>query len=87
MLGTIEFTGDENHYITHDAVNKLLIQNGVDTTGTSKETIDLNELEKALNSNKMIQEAQVFITVNGRLEAKIEQRTPTARVIVGDRHF
>ncbi|WP_298536010.1 cell division protein FtsQ/DivIB [uncultured Algibacter sp.] len=45
-----------------------------------KETLDLNELEKALKSNPMIKTAEVYVAVNGVLNAKIEQKTPIARV-------
>ena len=85
-LGKVEFLGGDNLYITHEAVNKLLIQNGFPITGKAKETIDLSSLESALISNKMIQDAQVYLTVNGQLEAKVKQRTPIARVL-GDRNF
>ncbi len=85
-LGKVHFTEGENLYITHEAVNKLLIQNEVGDSITFKETIDLNSLENALNSHKMIQEAQVYLTVDGHLEAKVKQRTPIARVL-GKRHY
>jgi cell division protein FtsQ len=45
-----------------------------------KETLDLNELEKALKSNPMVKTAEVYVAVNGSLSAKIEQKTPIARV-------
>ncbi|MDB4401840.1 cell division protein FtsQ/DivIB [Algibacter sp.] len=45
-----------------------------------KETLVLNELEKALKSNPMIKTAEVYVAVNGKLNAEIEQKTPIARV-------
>lgn len=77
---TINFNGEENLFITHEAVSKLLIQKQGGTQNVPKETIDLNLLESALNSNPMIKSAQVFVGVNGHLIAEVEQKKPIARV-------
>lgn len=76
----IKFLGDENLFITHDGVSKLLIQNEQSISNQPKETIDLNGLETDLNDNDMIKRAQVYINVNGTLTAEIEQKKPIARV-------
>jgi len=76
----IEFIGENKLFITEANVSKLLIQNQRPVTEQSKEIIDLNELEIALNSNPMIKEAEVFMSVNGELSAEIEQKRPIARV-------
>ncbi len=77
---SIRFLGDENLFITHEAVSKLLIQNAQSVSNKPKEMIALNALESALNANVMIKRAQVFITVDGTLIAEIEQKKPIARV-------
>ena len=71
---------NNNLFITHEAVSKLLIQNQEPVADKPKEIIDLNELEAALNSNPMIKQAQVFMTVDGLITAEIEQKKPIARV-------
>lgn len=76
----IKFLGDENLFITHDAVSKLLIQNKESVSNKAKETIALNDLESALNANVMIKRAQVYINVDGTLTAEVEQKKPIARV-------
>ena len=76
----IKFIGEENLFITHENVSKLLIQNQQSVANKPKEIIDLNGLENALTSNPMIKEAQVFIDVDGKITAEIEQRKPIARV-------
>ncbi|EDP71437.1 cell division protein FtsQ [Flavobacteriales bacterium ALC-1] len=75
-----KFLGENKLFITEETVSKLLIQNQQPVTEQSKEIIDLNELEVALNSNPMIKEAEVFMSVNGVLSAEIEQKRPVARV-------
>ncbi|WP_317044370.1 cell division protein FtsQ/DivIB [Confluentibacter citreus] len=76
----IQFVGDNNLFITYETVSKLLIQNYGDVKNMPKETLDLNVLERALNSNPMIKSAEVYVAVNGTLTAEIEQKRPIARV-------
>jgi len=76
----IKFIGEDNLFITHETVSKLLIQNQQSVTNKAKDIIDLNGLENALTSNPMIKEAQVFIDVEGKITAEIEQKKPIARV-------
>ncbi|GGD89290.1 cell division protein FtsQ/DivIB [Planktosalinus lacus] len=76
----IVFLDDNNHFITYETVNKLLIQNKVEVTSIAKEILDLNEMEHRLSKNPMISKAEVFVTVDGILGAKIKQRKPIARV-------
>jgi cell division protein FtsQ len=76
----VHFIGENNLFITNETVSKLLIQNQGGVKNVPKETLDLNELEKALKSNPMIKTAEVYVAVNGTLNAQIEQKTPIARV-------
>jgi len=76
----IEFTGENNLFITRDNVSKLLIQNNGGEEHVLKEVLDLNHLEGALRSNPMIKSAEVYVSVNGKFSAKVNQKTPIARV-------
>lgn len=76
----VEFTSKDNLFLTHDNVSKLLIQNPKGLNNKHKDIIDLNELESALNSNPLVKNAEVYMSVNGRLTAAIEQKRPIARV-------
>jgi len=76
----VQFTGKENVYITTEMVNKLLIQNQEQLYNLPKDNLDLKEMEFLLESNDMIKSAQVYLTVNGEVRAKIEQKRPIARV-------
>ncbi len=76
----IKFIGHNNLFISNETVSKLLIQNYQEAQKVPKETLDLKELERALNSNPMIKSAEVYVAVNGTLNAEIEQKTPIARV-------
>ena len=83
----IEFLGDKNLFITHETVSKLLIQNQQGVTSVPKETLDLNALEMTLNSNPMIEFAEVYVSVNGDLSAKIKQKKPIARVSGASQYY
>ncbi len=81
------FTGDENLYISEEAVNKLLIQNNQHVTSMPKETLDLNELEGALRRNAMIKSAEVYLTVNNEVRVEVVQRKPIARVHAQEHYY
>jgi len=76
----VKFTDDNSPFITITAVNKLLIQNNTPVSSIPKETLVLKEMESRLLQNPMVRDAQVFVTIDGKLGALIEQRNPIARV-------
>lgn len=76
----VKFIGENNLFVTNETVSKLLIQKHASVKNVPKETLDLNELENTLKSNPMIKTAEVYVAVNGTLNAEIEQKTPIARV-------
>lgn len=82
----IEFADIEN-YITKEKVNKLLIQNYGAITGIRKVALDLGTVEKNLDSNPMVDKAEVYATVDGKLKAIIKQRKPVARIFSGSESY
>lgn len=83
----VKFLEREQDFITRTMVNKLLIQNQDSVTNVRKEQLDLDVLEERLRANEMIQDAQVYLSVNGTLGAKIKQRTPIARIATKDSYY
>lgn len=77
----ISFLKDENLYVTEEAVNKLLIQNELGVKELTKESLDLNKVETLLNSHDMIENAEVYLDLKGKLYARILQRKPLGRVV------
>ena len=77
----VQFIQFENLYVTEESVNKLLILNEITVTSVDKETLDLNRLEKVLNNHPMIENAEVFLTIDGILKTKINQRRPIGRIL------
>lgn len=76
----IQFTDGENLYLTTGMVNKLLIQNFQGFANVPKEKLVLSTIKKTVQANKMVKNVQVYMTVNGKLTAKIVQRIPIGRV-------
>jgi len=76
----VEFIQEQNPYLNEKTVNKLLIQNPEQVTNVGKEILVLNKVEKTLDAHSMVEESDVYVTVNGELRARIKQRTPIARV-------
>lgn len=76
----VVFVDDNSPFITYNTVNKLLIHNHEKVTNIVKETLVLREMEQRLMENPMIRDAQVYVSVDGILEAKIEQRKPIGRI-------
>ena len=83
----VVFVGDQNLYITQDMVNKLLIQKFGGLENMPKEKLVLNAMEKAIEANKMVKSAQVYLTVDGELKSRIVQRKPIGRVEGGSKFY
>ncbi len=74
------FVDNSSPYIKQETVNKLLIENKTDAQSIRKVKLDLNQLEKSINSNQMIEKSEVFVSIDGILKAEVKQKTPVARI-------
>ncbi len=77
----VDFTNGKNLYITPETVNNLLIVKMKPTGKLTQDSLDLNLLERKLDSNPMIAKAEVYQTVTKNIGVEITQRVPLARVI------
>jgi len=83
----VQFEGGENEFLTHESVNKLLIQNNEEFKNQPKSVIDLHELENLISANPYVEEAVVFLTPRGLLKTQIKQREPLARIITNNESY
>jgi cell division protein FtsQ len=83
----VVFVGDNALFIKRETVNKLLIENKENASGIQKDKLDLNELERTLDSNDLIEKSDVFVSIDGILKAVVKQKTPVARVFEGNGSF
>ena len=77
----VVFVGKNNLFIKAETVDKLLIENMNNRLAIGKDKLDLNKLERILDSNAMIDESDVFVSIDGVLKAVVKQKTPVARVV------
>ena len=83
----VRFVDENEPFVTLNTVNKLLIQNHDSVTSIVNERLVLKEMESRLLANTMIRDAQVSVTVDGVLEAKIELRNPIARIVASTDYY
>src|SRR5210317_1623534 len=83
----IEFEEGSNLFMTHEMVNKLLIQNNSALKNQSKSMVDLHNLEANVLSHPMVEAAAIYVTIDGTLKTKVKQRTPIARVIGKNQNY
>ena len=76
----VEFSAGDNNFLTHSIVNKLLIQNDSSVKNQAKSVIDLYKLEKTVSKNSYVENAAVFLTIDGTLKSIVKQRVPIARI-------
>ena len=72
---------DENMYVTDKAIRRTIFKDP--QAQHPMGLLRLNEIEKLLDNNVMIEKSEVFCTIDGTLNAKIKQREPIARVYDG----
>ena len=78
---SVQFVGNPQPFIALDSVNKLLIQNKGPLSSIPKETLVLKEMEARLLQHPMVYQAQVFISIDGKIGAKIQTKKPIGRVL------
>lgn len=76
----VEFSNGDNLFLTHETVDKLLIQKNGVLKNKVKTLINLQELESEVCSNKRVAHAKVYMTIDGSLRTVVTQRTPIARI-------
>lgn len=83
----IEFDAGNNHFLTHEMVSKLLIQNNKRVKNLPKRIIDLHRLESNVLFNSFVEKATVYLTPSGLLKTTIKQREPIARIVTDKGSF
>ena len=74
------FVGENQLFVKQQAVNKLLIENRQDPKTIAIDALDLNKLEKTIDSHPLIDKSEVSVSVDGVLKAVVKQKTPIARI-------
>ena len=83
----VVFIGQNAPFLKPETVNKLLIENNREASSIQKVNLDLNKLEKSLNSHEMIEKSDVYVSIDGVLKAVVKQKTPIARIFDNEGSF
>lgn len=75
---------DELYFLDKLDVEQLIRDRGDSVKGQPQSTVNVPEIEKALNSHAAIQNAEVYMSVNGELKIEVKQRKPVLRVVNAD---
>src|SRR5690606_30751329 len=80
LRSEVVFSGDNNLFVRPETVNKLLIENKTHASAIGKDGLDLNKLEKTVKGHKLVDDAEVYVTIDGVLKAVVKQKVPIVRV-------
>lgn len=72
---------DENMFLTETDVKEFFRERNDSLLSSRYASINIPELEKALNSHPAIENAEVSADINGEIKVDILQRTPVLRII------
>ncbi len=80
LLVTVNNT-EVNTFIDEEDVKEFFKERNDSILHTSIKNIDVNSLEKALNSHPAVENADIAVDVNGDVTIDVKQRTPLVRVM------
>lgn len=73
---------DEPHkFVDSASVNKMLISNNIQTDSCNIDNLNFDSIEKIIESNPSVKNAEVYSDYNGVLNIKVQQRNPVMRII------
>jgi cell division protein FtsQ len=75
---------DDLYFLDNLDVAKLIKDRGDSIVGQPKATVNVPEIEKALNSHPDIANAEVYMSIDGEVKVDVKQRKPVVRIINAD---
>ena len=70
-----------NRFITSNHVKNIIDAENIRALGYAERIVNTQELERILDNQPVVKDAQVFKTIDGTLNIRIEQRLPVLRVM------
>lgn len=80
-------SNSSQYFINDSLVKRIVNSKPIEVMKTPLGNLNVAEIEKHLNENSFIKQAQVFKEVEGNLNIKIVQKTPVCRVITEDDEY
>jgi cell division protein FtsQ len=72
---------NENSYLNKSQIESFLKTAKQNPVGKNLSGVSTEAIEKALQTNKLIKETEVYKTIDGTVKVKVYQRTPILRII------
>ncbi len=72
---------DDLYFLNKMDITKLIKDRGDSIIDQPKSTVNIPVIKHALNSHDDISNAEVYITIDGRLKVEVKQRKPVLRII------
>ena len=74
-------------FLTQEIVNKLLIQSEDSLFTRQKDMVDLNKIEMFLRNNKVIRNAEIYGSPQGKLHVRVQERQALLRVYGKEEYY
>lgn len=81
---TLKHQDREENFLKTKDVEDLISQQGINVDNQTIASINVDEIERIVQSNPWIKEAQVFVDNKGTLNIEVAQRLPVARIFAQD---
>jgi cell division protein FtsQ len=72
---------DGHYFVEEEDIRTLLVDKGKDVRGVKLSAINIGLLEKIIKNNSFVANAEVFSTIDGKVNIAIDQRRPLVRII------
>lgn len=69
------------YFLNKKDIAKLILDKGDSIVGQPKSRVNIPEIEHKLNSHEDIANAEVYMTIDGKVKVEVKQRKPILRVI------
>lgn len=83
----VVFNEEQSHFVTSQEIQNDLEKNFLDTSFINRTMLDLGKIEQSVLDNQLIKDADVYITLDGKLIVEIVQKKAVARFINSDHSF
>lgn len=72
---------DDNAFIDEQDIRQMLIDKGDSIKGQPIASVNVNKIERLVNTNPWVKKAEAYLDIDGILQIDVEQRTPLVRII------
>ena len=83
----VQYDDYENLFVTEHQIQQALIPGYTDSLVVAQNTLDITQLERELRDHDLLQDAEVHLSLDGNLHARVLMRRPLARMATGSNSY